>query len=137
MDAVPAGVHMHSERKVSGWGSTMQTRWPDASPCAAKYLMTRSPYAECTSGARTRSEHERGRPPPKMSSREGMPVDVIVVAGDPGHGRVPGGWGGCFDVIRLLNADMKTFRAVEWMGASQGLERQCRLARPVWRRVQA
>lgn len=65
-----------------------------------------------------------------------MPVDVIVVAGDPGHGRVPGGWGGCFDVIRLLNADMKTFRAVEWMGASQGLERQCRLARLVWRRVQ-
>ena len=41
-----------------------------------------------------------------MSSREGMPVDVRTVVGDPGEGRVPGGKGGCLDVVLRLNADM-------------------------------
>ena len=35
-----------------------------------------------------------------------MPVDVMIVAGDPGEGRVPWGSGGCFDVVRRLKADM-------------------------------
>ena len=100
------GTHMHSERNVSGLASTTQTSCPHASPCEAKYLMTSSPYAECDSGARVRREQERGKPPPKISSREGMPVEVRIVVGDPGEGRVPGGSGCCFDVVRLLNADI-------------------------------
>ena len=31
-----------------------------------------------------------GRPPPSMSSSDGIPTDVIVVEGEVGDGRVPG-----------------------------------------------
>lgn len=55
-----------------------------------KYFWTSSPYDECESGARMSSEEESGRPPPRISSRDGIPVDVIVVRGEAGEGRVPG-----------------------------------------------
>ena len=41
-----------------------------------------------------------------MSSREGIPVEVVIVAGDPEDGRAPGGGGCCFEIVRRLNADI-------------------------------
>lgn len=35
-----------------------------------------------------------------------MPVDVMVVVGDPGEGRAPRGRGGCLEVVRRLKADI-------------------------------
>ncbi len=48
-----------------------------------------------------------------MSSRDGIPVEVMIVAGDPGDGRVPGDGGGCFEVARRLNADIALVEVVE------------------------
>lgn len=58
------------------------------------------------SGARTRREHDSGRPPPRMSSREGIPVDVIVVRDDAGDGFVPASPAGCFPVPLRLKEDI-------------------------------
>lgn len=51
-------------------------------------------------------EHDKGNPPPSMSSRDGMPVDVIMVDSDDGDRRVPRGIVGCFEVVFLLKEDM-------------------------------
>lgn len=37
----------------------------------------------------------------------------MIVAGDPGDGRVPGGGGGCFELARRLNADIALGGVVE------------------------
>ena len=59
-------------------------------------------------------EQDKGNPPPRMSSRDGIPVEVIVVASDDGDTRVPRGRLGCFEVDFLLKEDMaslgKTYR---------------------------
>lgn len=48
-------------------------------------------------------EHDSGNPPPRTSSREGIPVDVINVEIDEGEYRVPAGKVICFDDVFLLN----------------------------------
>lgn len=58
------------------------------------------------SGAKMSEEQDKGNPPPSMSSRDGMPVDVIVVGRDDGDRRVPGCILGCFEVVFLLKEDM-------------------------------
>jgi hypothetical protein len=50
-------------------------------------------------------EHESGRPPPKRSSKDGIPVDVMTV-GEPGTSLVPGSAAPCFVVTLRLNEDM-------------------------------
>jgi len=55
---------------------------------------------------RTSREQDNGNPPPRMSSRDGMPVEVMVVASDDCDTRVPGGRVGYFDVVFLLKEDM-------------------------------
>ena len=50
-------------------------------------------------------EHVKGIPPPKMSSREGTPVDVTKVDTGPGMARVPIGLEIWLEVLRL-NEDM-------------------------------
>ena len=52
-----------------------------------------------------------------------MPVEVIVVAVEPGEVRVPGGSGGCFDVVRRLNADIARGDVVDGTGEDGGLLR--------------
>lgn len=42
------------------------------------------------SGAAITREQERGRPPPRRSSRDVMPVEVITVDVEDGERRVPG-----------------------------------------------
>ena len=89
-------------------------------------MWTRFPYAECKSGASARAEHERGRPPPKISSREGIPVDVRNVDGEDGEGRVPTGASVLIPVF-LLNEDIRVVvgfqvdqadsRAMSWRNA--------------------
>ena len=51
-------------------------------------------------------EQDKGNPPPSMSSRDGMPVDVIMVDRDDGDRRVPGDILGCLEVVFLLKEDM-------------------------------
>lgn len=89
-----AGIHMHPFNRSSASSSSMHTLCPHAIPCAIKYFCTSSPYAECRSGARTRSEQLSGKPPPRMSSKEGMPVEVMKLADvddELGEYHVPGG----------------------------------------------
>lgn len=71
-----------------------------------KYFCTRSPYDEWRSGAATSSKHDKGNPPPRISSREVMPVDVIQVEGDAGEIRVPGSAVACFNAPLRLKEDM-------------------------------
>ena len=52
-----------------------------------------------------RSEQDKGRPPPRMSSREGIPVDVSRVIGDEGDDFIPAGNSG-LDAVFLLKEDM-------------------------------
>lgn len=52
--------------------------------------------------------HDKGNPPPKISSREGIPVEVMVVEDEVGHGRVPEYEGSVGDFAEpfLLKEDM-------------------------------
>lgn len=74
----------------SALSSIMHRRCPKSRPCATKYFWTRIPYEEWKSGAATSNEHDRGKPPPRISSNDGIPVDVMTVEGDTGEERVPG-----------------------------------------------
>jgi hypothetical protein len=56
--------------------------------------------------------HDKGSPPPSMSSKEGMPVDVRSVEDDDGHGRVPDGKFACLELIFRLNEDMDDVRSL-------------------------
>jgi hypothetical protein len=58
-------------------------------------------------------EHESGRPPPKRSSREGIPVDVTMVD-EPGTSLVPCSTAPCFVVALRLNEDM-TGTGARWV----------------------
>ena len=76
-------------------------------PCAIKYFWTRSPYDEWWSGAAISSEHERGNPPPSMSSKEGIPVDIKVVEDAPGNDLAPAWVNACFAVALRLKEDIE------------------------------
>ena len=58
-------------------------------------------------------EHVRGSPPPRMSSSDGIPVEVVYVDVEPGCIRVPRGCVGCFEVTRRLNEDMTAYSRVQ------------------------
>jgi hypothetical protein len=58
------------------------------------------------SGAMTSKEHDKGRPPPRMSSKEAMPDDVKMVEDENGDGRVPTRWSTVLDIVFLLKVDM-------------------------------
>lgn len=61
----------------------------------------------CKSEASTSKEQVKGRPPPKISSREGTPVDVTKVDTGPGIARVPIGLETLLEFLRL-NEDIVT-----------------------------
>lgn len=55
-----------------------------------------------------RSEQDIGRPPPRISSRDGIPVDVSKVDGDDGDGLVPTGSSALAPAFRLKEDMMVT-----------------------------
>jgi hypothetical protein len=52
-------------------------------------------------------EQDKGSPPPRMSSREGIPDEVSNVNADDGQDLVPAGGLDCFEVVFRLKEDMK------------------------------
>jgi hypothetical protein len=58
------------------------------------------------SGAMTSREHDKGRPPPRMSSKEAMPDEVRMVEDENGEARVPGRWSTVLEIVFLLKVDM-------------------------------
>ena len=48
----------------------------------------------------------RGNPPPNMSSKEGIPVEVIEIEEDPGRNLVPARFPACFDDVFRLKDDI-------------------------------
>lgn len=58
------------------------------------------------SGAMTSREHDKGRPPPRMSSKEAIPDDVRIVEGENDEARVPARWSTVLDLDFLLKVDM-------------------------------
>jgi hypothetical protein len=56
-----------------------------------------------------RNEQVKGNPPPRMSSRDGIPVEVIVVDCDDGNLRVPTDRTGCLGVDFRLKEDMAVY----------------------------
>ena len=50
--------------------------------------------------------HVKGRPDARISSSDGIPVDVTYVGIGPGRILVPRGRLVCFEVTRLLNEDI-------------------------------
>lgn len=64
------------------------------------------------SGAMTSREQDKGRPPPRMSSKEAMPDEVRMVEGENGEGRVPARWSTDLELDFLLKVDM--IRASGW-----------------------
>lgn len=63
------------------------------------------------SGAMASREHDKGRPPPRMSSKDAMPDDVRMVEDENGEGRVPARWSTVLDLVFLLKDDM----ALRWV----------------------
>lgn len=51
-------------------------------------------------------EHVKGNPPPRMSSKEGIPVEVIKTDEDPGRNFVPEGFSTSFEDVFRLNDDI-------------------------------
>lgn len=58
------------------------------------------------SGAMTSKEHDKGKPPPRMSSKEAMPDDVRMVEDENGEARVPARWSTALELVFLLKVDM-------------------------------
>lgn len=58
------------------------------------------------SGAITSREQDKGRPPPRMSSKEAMPDDVRMVEDENGQGRVAARRPTVFGLAFLLKVDM-------------------------------
>jgi len=54
----------------------------------------------------TSREQDKGRPPPRISSKEAMPEDVRIVEGENGEGRVPAGRPTVIELVFLLKVDM-------------------------------
>jgi len=54
----------------------------------------------------TSREHDKGRPPPRMSSKEAIPDDVRVVQDENGEARVPTGLSTVLELAFLLKVDM-------------------------------
>lgn len=59
------------------------------------------------SGAMTSREQDKGRPPPRISSKEAMPEDVRIVEDENGEGRVPAGRPTVIELVFLLKVDME------------------------------
>ena len=58
------------------------------------------------SGATTSREQDKGRPPPRISSKEAMPEDVRTVEDENGEGRVPARRPTGIELVFLLKVDM-------------------------------
>ena len=58
------------------------------------------------SGAITSREQDRGRPPPRMSSKEAIPDDVRMVEDENGEARVAGRRPTVLELDFLLKVDM-------------------------------
>jgi hypothetical protein len=54
----------------------------------------------------TSREQDKGRPPPRMSSKEAMPDDVRMVAAENGEGRVAARRPTVLELAFLLKVDM-------------------------------
>ena len=55
----------------------------------------------------TSREHDKGRPPPRISSKEAMPDDVRMVEDENGDARVPSKWwSSVLEIVFLLKVDM-------------------------------
>jgi hypothetical protein len=54
----------------------------------------------------TSREQDKGRPPPRISSKEAMPEDVRIVEDENGEGRVPVGRLVVIALVFLLKVDM-------------------------------
>lgn len=54
----------------------------------------------------TSREQDKGRPPPRISSKEAMPEDVRIVEDENGEGRVPAGRPTVIELVFLLKVDM-------------------------------
>lgn len=52
------------------------------------------------------NEQDKGNPPPKISSSDGIPVDMMVVEDDEGDVRVPGRRTVCLPAALRLKEDM-------------------------------
>lgn len=101
------GNHMQLRTNARESGETIHTRCPDEIPCDTKYFKTRLPYAECKSGASTKSVVDNGIPPPRMSSKDGMPEDVRNVDDKKEDVFDPVGTFSILAVALLLKEDMK------------------------------
>jgi hypothetical protein len=55
----------------------------------------------------TSREQDKGRPPPRISSKEAMPEDVRIVEDENGEGRVPAGRPTVIELVFLLKVDME------------------------------
>ena len=64
------------------------------------------------SGAMTSREHDKGRPLPRMSSKEAMPDDVRMVEDENGEARVPARWSTVLELVFLLKVDMMQTNSV-------------------------
>ena len=58
------------------------------------------------SGAITSKEHDNGKPPPRMSSKEAMPDDVKIVDDENDEARVPARRSVVLRLVFLLNVDI-------------------------------
>jgi hypothetical protein len=54
----------------------------------------------------TSREQDSGNPPPRISSKEAMPVEVRIVEDENGEARVPGGRPTVLELATLLKVDM-------------------------------
>ena len=54
----------------------------------------------------TSIEQDKGRPPPRISSKEAIPDDVRIVEGENDEGRVPAGRPTVIELVFLLKVDM-------------------------------
>ena len=68
----------------------------------------------------TSREQDKGRPPPRISSKEAMPEDVRMVEDENGEGRVPAGRPTVIELVFLLKVAMVQLKAVDFVSSLVG-----------------